>query len=100
MTRTASTPASRRSDYRAPRLGRDVAHGLEALQAANVDVNVLCTVHAANQDDPLDLYRLFRDDLGLRFMQLIPIVETDNRTATPVASDASGYRREDRATRA
>ena len=33
-------------------------------QAHDVDVNVLCTVHAANQDHPLDVYRYFRDDLG------------------------------------
>jgi uncharacterized protein len=45
-----------------------------------VDVNVLCTVHAANQDRPLDVYRYFRDDLGITFIQFIPIVERENET--------------------
>lgn len=54
--------------------GRVMA-GLEALQQRGVDVNVLCTVHAANAHAPLEVYRFFRDDLELRFMQFIPIVE-------------------------
>jgi uncharacterized protein len=45
-----------------------------------VDVNVLCAVHAASQDRPLDVYRYFRDDLGLTFIQLIPIMERENET--------------------
>ncbi len=40
-----------------------------------VDVNILCTVHAANAGKPLEVYRFFRDDLGARHLQLIPIVE-------------------------
>jgi len=57
-----------------------VLRGLRLLQAHGVDVNVLCTVHAANQDRPLDVYRYFRDDLGLSFIQFIPIVERVNDT--------------------
>ena len=57
-----------------------VLRGLGLLQAHGVDVNVLCTVHAANQDRPLDVYRYFRDDLGLTFIQFIPIVERENET--------------------
>ena len=34
--------------------------GFDALRAHDVDVNVLCTVHAANVDSPLDVYRFFR----------------------------------------
>ena len=54
--------------------------GFELLRRHGVELNVLCTVHAANQDHPLDVYRFFRDDLGARFIQLIPIVERDNDT--------------------
>jgi len=57
-----------------------VMQGFELLVAHGVDTNVLCSVHAANQDHPLDVYRFFRDDLGLRHIQLIPIVERDNDT--------------------
>jgi uncharacterized protein len=52
-----------------------VMRGWELLRAHGVDVNILCTIHAANGDHPLDVYRFFRDDLGVAFMQFIPIVE-------------------------
>ncbi len=57
-----------------------VRKGLDLLQAHGVDWNVLCTVHAANQHAPLEVYRFFRDDLGAEHIQLIPIVERDNDT--------------------
>ena len=57
-----------------------VLRGLSLLKAHNVDFNVLCTVNAANQDHGLDVYRYFRDELGARFLQFIPIVERDNDT--------------------
>ncbi len=65
--------------YRVDKHGRPsserVLRGLALLQRHDVDVNILCTVHAGNQDHPLDVYRYFRDDLGVRFIQFIPIVE-------------------------
>jgi len=45
------------------------------LQQYNVDFNILCTVHAANSDHPLEVYRFFRDELKTDFIQFIPIVE-------------------------
>ena len=54
--------------------------GYELLQRHHVDTNILCTVNAANQDHPLEVYRYFRDDLGATFLQFIPIVERDNET--------------------
>jgi uncharacterized protein len=57
-----------------------VVAGLDLLKRHGVEWNVLATVNAANQDHPLDVYRFFRDDLGARFIQLIPIVERDNDT--------------------
>jgi uncharacterized protein len=57
-----------------------VVAGLDLLKRHGVEWNVLATVNAANQDHPLDFYRFFRDDLGARFIQLIPIVERDNDT--------------------
>jgi len=63
----------------APTSGK-VLEGLRRLVDHGVDVNVLCTVNAANQDHPLEVYRYFRDDLGLRHIQLIPIVERENET--------------------
>jgi len=52
-----------------------VMRGYERLVRHGVEVNLLATVHAANQDHPLQVYRFFRDELAARFLQFIPIVE-------------------------
>jgi uncharacterized protein len=67
-----------RVDKRGGPTSAKVLRGLALLQGHGVDVNVLCTVHAANQARPLDVYRYFRDDLGITFIQFIPIVEREN----------------------
>ena len=72
-------PAPVHDAYRVDKHGRPtyerVREAWDLLQAHAVDVNVLCTVNAANAGHPLEVYRHFRDDLGARFIQLIPIVE-------------------------
>ena len=74
-----------------------VMRGFEALQAREVEVNVLCTIHAANADHPLEVYRFFRDEMGVRFMQFIPIVERVTETLLPLANLGWGTERgEDR----
>lgn len=77
-------PPEMHDHYRVDKKGRPsserVMRGLGHLRDHAVDVNVLCTVNAANQDHPLEVYRYFRDDLGMRHMQFIPIVERDNDT--------------------
>lgn len=47
----------------------------DLLQKHKVDTNILCAVHSANASHPLEVYRFFRDELGARFLQFIPIVE-------------------------
>jgi uncharacterized protein len=69
-----------RVDKRGEPTSAKVLQGLQRLRDHDVDVNVLCTVNAANQDHPLEVYRYFRDDLDLQHIQLIPIVERDNET--------------------
>ena len=73
--------------YRVDKAGRGsfdrVMHGFEQLKAHNVDVNVLTAVNAANGDHGLEVYRFVRDEMGVRYLQLIPIVERvgpDGRT--------------------
>jgi len=63
-----------------------VLDGYHHLQRAEVDVNVLCTVHAGNQDHALDVYRFFGDEMGVRFVQFIPIVERTTETMLPIAN--------------
>jgi uncharacterized protein len=73
--------------YRVDKRGRPtfdkVIRAARLMQQYAVDFNVLCTVHAKNADQPLEVYRYFRDGLGARFIQFIPIVErvnSDGRT--------------------
>lgn len=72
-------PAELHDAYRVNKAGRgthkQVVRGWEVLRRHGVEVNVLCTVNAANAEHGLDVYRYFRDDLGVEFMQFIPIVE-------------------------
>lgn len=63
-----------------------VMRGWDALRSQDVDVNVACTVHAANAEHPLDVYRFFRDEMGVRFLQFIPIVERVPETILPLAN--------------
>jgi len=53
----------------------DVIRGWSCLKQHNVDVNILCTINAANANHPLEVYRFFRDELQAEYIQLIPIVE-------------------------
>lgn len=64
--------------------------GWEALERAGADVNVLCAVHAANQDHGAEVYQYFRDGLGARFLQFIPIVE--RVPAAALAQAEAGWR--------
>lgn len=50
------------------------------MQKHKVEFNILCTVHVVNSRRPLEVYRFFRDELGARYVQLIPIVERANET--------------------
>jgi uncharacterized protein len=64
----------------------DVIRGWDILRKHEVDVNILCTINAANADHPLEVYRFFRDTLGARFIQLIPIVERATPETIEVAN--------------
>jgi serine-type anaerobic sulfatase-maturating enzyme len=55
-----------------------VMRAARLLQEHKVEFNVLCTVN--NSEHPLEVYRFFRDELGARYLQFIPIVERDNDT--------------------
>jgi uncharacterized protein len=52
------------------------------MQERGVDFNVLCTVNAANADHPVEVYRFFRDELAVKWIQFIPIVERINDDGT------------------
>jgi uncharacterized protein len=52
-----------------------VMRGLRYLQEHGVEYNVLTTLHAANADRPVEVYRFLRDGCGARYLQFIPIIE-------------------------
>lgn len=68
--------------YRVDKRGQgsfeQVMQGWKILKKHQVDVNILCTVNAVNGDHPLEVYRFFRDHLGVEFIQFIPIIERVN----------------------
>ena len=65
---------------------RQVMRGWRLLKQFGVEYNILCTVHAANQDYPLEVYRFFRDELDTQFIQFIPIVERTTSQVLPLAN--------------
>jgi uncharacterized protein len=52
-----------------------VMRGLAFLRKRKVEYNVLTTLHRANADHPLQVYRFLRDDCAARYLQFIPIIE-------------------------
>jgi uncharacterized protein len=69
-----------------------VMRGWETLRRHGVEVNILCTIHAANADHPLEVYRFFRDELQTGYMQFIPIVERTTQEFLPLANLGWGER--------
>jgi uncharacterized protein len=55
-----------------------VMAGLALLQKYAIPTNILCTLHAANADHALEVYRFLRDEAKAEFIQFIPIVERDS----------------------
>jgi len=69
-----------------------VRQAWETLRRHQVDVNILCSIHAANAGHPLEVYRFFRDELGASFLQFIPIVERATPEMLPLANQGWGER--------
>lgn len=72
-------PAGLHNAYRIDKQGagsfEEVLRGWKILQGHDVTVNILCTINAQNAQYPLEIYRYFRDGLGARYIQFIPVVE-------------------------
>jgi uncharacterized protein len=67
-----------------------VMRAARLMQKHKVEFNILCTVHAANVEHPLDVYKFFRDDLGTKYIQFIPIVERATPELIPLANEGWG----------
>jgi uncharacterized protein len=79
-------PPALHDAFRVDKAGRptfkQVRKGLNVLARNHVEFNVLCCVHAANQDHPLEVYRYLRDVVKAKFIQFIPVVEPLDRAAS------------------
>jgi serine-type anaerobic sulfatase-maturating enzyme len=82
--------------YRVDKGGRPtfdkVVRAARLMKAHRVEFNVLTTVHAGNADHPLEVYHFLRDEIGARFIQLIPIVERVTADVLPLANIGWGER--------
>lgn len=89
-------PRELHDTYRVDRSGAGsferVMRGWELLRKHAVDVNVLCTIHAANVEYPLEVYRFFRDEMQAEYLQFIPIVERATAELLPLANRGWGDR--------
>lgn len=63
-----------------------VLRGWKVLLKHGVDVNILCTIHAANAEHPTQIYHFFRDELKAQYIQFIPIVERSTAELLPLAN--------------
>lgn len=84
-------PAELHDRWRVDRLGRGthaaVVEAARLLLGVGVETNAMVTVHAANARRATEVYDHVVDELGFRFIQLIPIVEpgppVSERTVRP-----------------
>lgn len=80
--------------YRVNRAGKgsfsQVIKGWQLLNDMGVQYNILCSVHAASHDKPLEVYHFLRDELKAQFIQFIPIVERTTSQALSLAN--SGWK--------
>jgi uncharacterized protein len=74
-----------------------VMQGWRELRRYGVEFNILCTVNAANEKHGRRVYRFFRDQLGAKWVQFIPIVERATEENLQLAnkgwSEGSGGKR-------
>ncbi len=61
-----------------------VMQGIRLLQKYQVEFNILACVNDRTAQQPLEVYRFFRDEIGASFIQFIPIVEKSDHTGCTV----------------
>ena len=83
-------PRELHDQYRVDRSKRGtfdrVMQGWRFLRQHGVELNILCTVSAANERHGRTLYRFFRDEMKAKWLQFIPIVERANAETLEIAN--------------
>lgn len=97
---TIDGPMEMHDAYRVDRDGQPtferVMRAIRLLQKHGIDVSVATTVHAANADHPLEVYRFLRDEVKTRFVHVIPVVERVTDFLLPLVSNGWGDHGDDR----
>ncbi len=70
-----------RRDARGQGTFERVLRAARLLVKHGVEFNILATINRKNAERPLEVYRFFRDVLGARYIQFIPIVEKEDAGA-------------------
>lgn len=74
-----------------------VMRGWNQLRKHGVEFNILCTVNSGNQHHGRSVYRFFRDELGAKWIQFIPIIERATEQTIQLAnrgwSEQAGHKR-------
>jgi uncharacterized protein len=88
-------PPEMHNEYRINKAGKptfaQVIRGLEYLHKYRVEFNILTTIHAANENHPLDVYRFLRDEVGARYIQFIPIVVQQSNPGSLTGNQITDY---------
>jgi uncharacterized protein len=69
---------------------KQVLHAFSLLKRHRVSFDVLCVVHAANVRRPGAVYRFFRD-IGVEFLQFLPLVRPDAASVPGESVPAAAY---------
>ena len=97
---TLDGPPEMHDVYRVDRHGQPtcerVMRAIRLLQKHGVDFNIVTTVHAANADHPLEVYRFLRDEVKTRFVHVIPVVERVTDVLLPLVNDGWSNHGDDR----
>jgi len=74
-----------------------VMQGWRFLRKHRVELNILCTVNAANEKHGRAVYRFFRDEMDANWIQFIPVVERASAESLEIAnqgwSKQAGHKR-------
>jgi uncharacterized protein len=91
---TLDGPPEMHDAYRVDRDGQPtferVMHAIGLLQKHGVDLSIVTTVHDANADHPLEVYRFLRDEVQARYIHVIPVVERVTEFLLPLVKDGWG----------
>jgi uncharacterized protein len=83
-------PCELHDAYRVDKGGRPtferVMAGVALLKQHRVDFNILACVNNLTAQRPLEVYRFFRDEVGARFIQFIPVVERAESAGEVISS--------------